>query len=155
MFKIKVVSILALLLITGMAQAGHGGEGPRGMPGMMGEDAGGIERLVHHLSRAAEKLELSDEQLDQMFAVADGSRGELRELMLQMHDNQKALREMTRLENYDADAVSDLATTQGDLTARMIVLGTRMRAEIMAILSPEQRSKVEDFKEHRRGHRRR
>ena len=122
---------------------------------MMGENGGGIERLIGHLSRAADELELSDEQLDQMFAVADASRGELRDLMLHMRNNHKALRETARFENYDADAVSELAATQGDLTARMIVLGTRMRAEIMAILSPEQRSKVEAFKENRRGHRRR
>jgi len=153
MFKSKVVSVLALLLITGIAQAHPGGEGPRGRHGMMGDFGGSIERMVEHLSRAAEKLDLSDEQLDQIFAVADASRGELRDLMMQMHDNKKALRETARLEQYDAAAIAELAATQGDLTARMIVLRTRMRAEIMAIFSPEQRSKMEELKEHRRGHR--
>ena len=160
MLKSKVVWVLALLLLVGMAQAGDhsraghkgmaGMSGMSGMHGMMGLFGGDIEQMVERLSRVAEKLELSDQQMEQVFAVTDAARDELRDLALQMHDNHQALREAAEFENYDADVIAELAVIQGELTTRMIVFHSQMRVEIMAIFSPEQRAKMARFKERRR-----
>ncbi len=151
MFKSKLIAFMALLLVAGMVQAGPGHDGPKGRQGMMGEFGGSVERMVEHLSRVADDLALSDEQVEQMFTVTDASRGELRQLMLQMQDNKQALHETTGFDVYDADAIAELATTQGNLVAQMIIMKSRMRAEIMTILSPEQRGKAEALKSQRHG----
>ena len=146
MFKIKVVSMLALVLIAGMAQARPGGEGPRGMPGMSGGNGGGVERMVQHLWRAADELGITDQQMDQIFAVVDASRNDIRNAMSGVHDNRQALRDAVHADPYDANAVAALAAAHGQLAAEMIILNSQVRADVRAILTPDQRNMIDQFR---------
>jgi Spy/CpxP family protein refolding chaperone len=153
MIRTKILTTLCLIMVVGVAQAGHGGRDAKRMRSMMEDPGGNVERMVEHLSRAAEELDIDDEQLEQIFAVVDAARPDMRDLKMQMHDNKKALREAADPEQYNADSVAALAATQGELTTQMIVLGSRLRADVASILTAEQRGKIKEFRKDRRGNR--
>jgi len=150
MNKFKLITILTLLAVSMAAYAGPGGAG-RG-PGMRA-GPGTLDRMVQHLARAADKLQISDEQMDKIFAVADASRGDYRQLDRQIRDNRKALRAVVESDPYDPQAVAELADIQGNLTTQLIVLNARVRADIRLLLTPEQRERIKQHRSQRRGKR--
>jgi Spy/CpxP family protein refolding chaperone len=85
-----------------------------------------------------ERLEVTDEQREKIWAVMD--------------KNRRALRQAMRAGPYDAALVRQLADRQGQLKADMIVLGAQGRQEIRALLTPEQQERFKEMKKHRRGH---
>lgn len=115
-------------------------EGP-GMSGMHGDPEARIEHMV-------KELNLSTTQRDAVRAITDKHRAEMRALRDRMTDNHKQLRTLTAQGDVDATKVRALADAQGKDMADMIVLRTRMQAEIGKVLTPAQR---EQMQKQRRG----
>jgi Spy/CpxP family protein refolding chaperone len=99
-----------------------------------------------------ERLEVTDEQREKIWAVMDKNRPTMRQHMTEMAKNRRALRQAMRAGPYDAALVRQLADRQGQLKADMIVLGAQGRQEIRALLTPEQQERFKEMKKHRRGH---
>jgi len=135
-------SIIGIGLVTGLAMPALAFPGNRG-----GCEGGHSER---HMQRLAQQLNLTDEQQQKIRAIHEQDRDDFRKIGQQMRDNRKAL---YRLDTSDAGyeaRVKKLARGQGELVERMIVLHSRERAEVRALLTPEQRETAQKLKQQRR-----
>ena len=126
------------------------GDGFRGGPMNGPTEVDRVLQLAHRLERVAEQIGLSEEQRDAIHAVVDEARPQLRDLGGEMRANRDELREASSPENYDPGAVSALATAQGELIARGIVLGAQVRFDVLAVLTPDQREQLEALRGERR-----
>jgi len=126
---------------------GHGpgmGRGPHGM-GFGGPGIGSEMRIEHMI----EELGLTAEQRDKVRAVVDKNRPQMRALHDQMTDNRKQLQAlMQQVGAKDAD-LRKVADAQGKLIADMIVQRNKLRGEIAAVLTPEQREMFQNRFQHR------
>ncbi len=146
--------LLGLLAIAATAQANpfhrdHGG-GFRGGPMSGPTEIGRVLHLAGRLEAVAEEIGLSEAQRDEIHAVVDQARPELRDLAREMRGNRDALRGASAPESYDQTAVAELAAAQGDLIARGIVLGAQVRHDVLAVLSLEQREQLQALRAERR-----
>lgn len=104
----------------------------------------------HHFDRLAERLELTDEQRSTVQAIVDEAKPKMREIKDQMRENRRSLRELTSQPDATDEQIRALADAQGTQLTELIVLRTKMRADIAATLTPEQ---LERFQDMRSGHR--
>jgi len=161
----KVVPVSALVLVGGLAagsvaiasdygkegwgsdQKGqeysgeHWGKHCKGKGGK-GGPAGKLQRMMRH-------LDLSDDQQNQVDTIVKGSLEQFYDYKSSMRDTRKALKEAVMAESYDAQAVQVLAQQQGQTMAAMIVYGAGIKAEVMQVLTPEQRAEVKERMEKR------
>lgn len=121
------------------------GMGPMFMGhGMMGGDMG--------LVMMAEKLNLSSEQRDKIGKIMDSAHSQMRDLLFKMVDTHKEVRSLTRGAGKTDDAkLRQLADQQGKLAADMMYLSWKSRADMRAVLTPDQLKKLESF-HHERWH---
>lgn len=119
-------SLLAMLLVvvTGVAVAGHGGHGER------------------HFERLSKKLDLTAEQQTKIEAIRESTTAQKQAL----RDEKKAIREamkaMMASDNYNQGAVEELATRKGELVRKKMILKAETMQAISQVLSPEQRAKA-------------
>ncbi len=140
-------AIIAAVLAGSLAAAVPAfarGMGPHGDcahdgPGMAGMRGGDPEAHIDHMVR---ELNLSTTQRDAVRAIVDKHRAEARALRDRMADNHKQLRALTAQGDADEAKVRTLADAQGKNVADMIVLHTRMQAEIDKVLTPAQREQL-------------
>jgi Spy/CpxP family protein refolding chaperone len=95
------------------------------------------------IERMADALDLTKEQRDKVRAIVDKSRPQTRELHDKLADNRNQLRALMQQGNAKEADVRKLADAQGKLKADMIVQRTKVRSEIHAVLTPEQREKLQ------------
>ncbi len=101
------------------------------------------------IERMAEALDLTTEQRDKVRAIVDKLRPQVRELRDKLTDNRKQLRALAQQGNAKEADVRKLADAQGKLVADMIVQRTKVHNEIHAVLTPEQREKLQQRFERR------
>lgn len=144
--SIKALLIAATLaggVTAGLAYAMPPGGGEscahgRGMGfGRHGMDS---EMRIDRMSRV---LDLSQAQRDKVRAIVDQARPQTRALRDKLGDNHKQLRALMQQDNPKENEVRKLADAQGKLIADMIVQRTKMQSEIRAVLTPEQREKLQ------------
>jgi Spy/CpxP family protein refolding chaperone len=133
------LAALCLVVMSGSGFA-EGFGGPRDMPG----DFGNPEWIVEHLSR---RLDLDDTQQKALQNVVDAAAPEMNELRDKARQNREAIRNLDVADpDYDAK-LADLARQNGELATSATLLHGRLRAEIAAVLTPEQqKSLAEDMK---------
>jgi len=166
--KLLVVSAIAGGLATGAVLAdppagapcpyGGPGAGPGAMgygPGMghrgngMGPGGYGMGYGRHgfdseaRIDRMAAMLDLTKEQREKVRAIVDKSTPKTRELRDKLADNRTQLRTLVQQDKAKDADVRKLADEQGKLVAEMIVQRTKVKNEIHAVLTPEQREKVQ------------
>lgn len=91
-------------------------------------------------------LDLTDEQKAQVKAVTQASRESSKPLREQMRANRQKLQTLSESGNFDQAQVQALADEQGKLTAQMIVEKEKVKSQISAILTPEQKAKAAEMK---------
>jgi protein CpxP len=142
---VTVVSAMPFADGPGCGRAGHytahskhhGGRGP-------------------NLERLADRLDMTEQQRAEIKTMLDDSRQQMKGLREQMRANRAQLRDLTQQAEFDEAAVRNVADEQGDLKAEMIVLRARQRHEMKAVLTDEQRVKLDEMwqrKNHRGGER--
>ncbi len=146
MKKIIFGIIAAALLVTGsifvIAQKsakkeggeygrGHGHRGPGGFGG---------------LGFALRGLDLTDEQKTKVKEIMETSKATAQPIMEQTRANHDKLRELGKAGAFDQPQVEALALAQGDLTAKMIVEKEKARSQVFALLTDEQKAKLETLK---------
>jgi Spy/CpxP family protein refolding chaperone len=156
-------SILAAALaatIAGLAVAvpasarPHGGFGHHGAEGPGFEGRGGPRGELG--GRMMRELDLSEAQRDKMFKVRHAAQPAMHEKMNALRKNRTALREAATAKDYDAGRVRSLADEGAKLQADLTVMRIETGQKSLAVLTPEQRTKLEQLRaERREGGRRR
>ena len=142
---VKSVLIAATLIGSVVATTAHAGMGcGHERHGQRGMDSD------HRINRMADRLELSAEQRDKVRAIADKSRPALRAVHDKMQENRKSMRALMQQEKPADAELRKLADARGKLVAEMTVLRARMKSDIHAVLTPEQRDKLKQHSEQRR-----
>jgi Spy/CpxP family protein refolding chaperone len=119
----------------------HGGRG-------MGFSHRGMDS-ESHVDRMAARLDLTTEQRDKVRAIVDKTRTQTRELRDQLSENRKQLQSLTQSGTAKESEIRKLADNQGKLIANMIVQRSKVQGEINAVLTPEQREKMQQRFGHR------
>ena len=121
----------------------------RGGPGGPGMAA----PLIQHLTRAIRHLDLSDEQKASIHADLKGLRDSLQPLVKKLRESKKELHGLITASEYDADAVASNAEQQGNLTAEITMLASKVASAVLAQFSDEQRAELKAMGEERRARR--
>ena len=141
MYKMMTTTIVLIVLAVtgGMAAAGpqdsdHNDRWERSRdntagPGMPGVIAG----------RMAERLGLDDVQRQSVMNVMDAARPEFEALREQGKTLRQSIRDLDPGEPSYGVRLQDLSATSGQVAADLVLLTGRVRADVHAILTPEQR----------------
>lgn len=137
-------AVLCMAPMTAVAQPGHGdGPGWHG-DGMGGDHLGFFER---RLPRMAEELDLSDEQLEKIQAIADTARPEIEKYAEQLRNGREAYHaEHGNPTEFDETAFRAHAQDQNLVQTELMVVVGKARAEIFSQLTPEQIEQLEDMR---------
>ena len=155
--KRSIKSLLVVMAITGAVGAGiayafpsggaHGcGDVKRAMSFKGHHGYSDSDRMIEHM---AASLDLSKQQRDAMYAIADKARPQTRELRDRLAETHKQLRALTQQGTPKESEVRKLADAQGKAIADMIVLHTKVRTEILGVLTNAQRQQLEQWRDHR------
>ncbi|WIO73874.1 Spy/CpxP family protein refolding chaperone [Porticoccaceae bacterium LTM1] len=138
-FKTTAIALLATISLSGIAMADQHGkkEGGRHHPGMMQMG-----------DRMAEKLQLTEQQREEMRAIHEEYGPRMKELMQSTRETRKALHEAKGSGASQSD-IDALAKAQGEHQAEMISLRYEIHERMQAVLTEEQRAQMEEMKENR------
>jgi len=133
----------------GPGRGGHGpGRGPGGCdcggPGFHGEPGG-----PGPLGEALDRLDLTQEQRDQVRAILDRHRDERRALRESMRDQREERFEQDLSLPFDEAAVRARAEKRAQMRVEAEVARARVASEVLAVLTPEQRAELGKLREER------
>lgn len=141
---------LTIALFTGIALAMDGP--PDGGMHRFGrhEHGGGFGTIgtggaTGHILKMMDKLDLTQEQRDKVWTILDATRVTMRPHIEALYEGRKQMKQL-RGDNYDESAARKLADQQGKHLADMIFLKTQAHSKIHAVLTPEQRAKMDQFR---------
>lgn len=103
----------------------------------------------HHAGpmKMLRKLDLTDEQRDQVFELMHEQQPAMRDKMKEMRKVRQALRDAAMNKEYDAKQVSQLADKQASLMADIITQRTKTFRQVYNLLTPEQQVKANELRE--------
>ncbi len=137
--KLHTVFLIAVLAVAGLsstvyAAPGMGGfAGPRD-PGFM------LEHMADH-------LDLSDEQRATIEGILEASKPEMEALREQVKANREAIQALDPSNaSYDAE-LNNIALSNGELATTGTLLAVRVKTEVAAVLTDDQKAKLERGKE--------
>jgi len=96
--------------------------------------------------RMAERLDLDDVQRESVENIMSAAKPEIKALRDQLRVNHDALKTLSS----DDPEVQNIASSNGALATEGTLLFARVRGEIDAVLTDEQRAKLAEFKDRRR-----
>ncbi len=97
----------------------------------------------HHFWK---KLNLTDAQKKEMFSIRLEERAKIKPLVQKLKEGRDQLRALPKGQ-FDEAKVRAIAKGQADTITELIVEKQRMKSRIYAVLTPEQRAKVEQMRE--------
>ena len=131
---LAAVSTLALAVPSVQA---HQGQGPRGE--MRGEGGGRLFR----------GLDLTQEQRDQARKIFQEQAPAMRDRMEAAHKARQELRAMSLSPNFDSNRARELAEAAAKAQAEAAVIRAEGMSKMFALLTPDQRAKLEERRQHR------
>ena len=137
-FRFAAAGLLSALSLAAVAMpSSDGGECPMSdMPG---------EHSMHHgAPMGLHQLKLSEAQHDKVFELMQGQAKQRHELMRASRKNMEQLRELERAPTFDAAKVRALADEQGKLMAQQMFEHAQMKAQMRALLTPEQLKQLDE-----------
>ena len=99
--------------------------------------------------RFMRRLDLTDAQRDQVKKIFEQQAAAMRERMEAARTAQQELRAMAMSPNFDSGRARDLADTAAKAHADAAVIRAEGMSKVFALLTPEQRAKVEQARERR------
>lgn len=97
------------------------------------------------------KLDLTQEQKDQMFKIRHDKQAEAYEQKKIIKTAKKQLWELASADKFDADKAKQAANDLGQAKGQLALLNAQSRADFRAVLTPEQKQKLADFKANKKG----
>ena len=128
--KLALAVTFAMVTLTSHAAAQPGRPGGEGLAGL-------------------EELDLSDEQLGRIQDIRSQVRASAEPLMEQRRDMREQLRDAIRSEVVNEGAIRALVATAADVEANLVILRAYANADILAILTPDQRARLEEIRAER------
>jgi protein CpxP len=142
---ILAIAVTAIGAAFALAQTG-GKEGPGkrgfGHHGKFGKRGGGMME-----GRLFRQLDLTDTQKEQLKAIRTAAREESNGLRQRMMENHRKLAELGTDGVFDQAAVEAIASQQAEVHKQMIIRRANVKAQMFAILTPEQKTKFNELKE--------
>jgi Spy/CpxP family protein refolding chaperone len=99
----------------------------------------------HMLHFFTDYLDLTDAQQAQVKDIMAKEKPAMQPLMQQMAQSRKQIHELAMAGNFDEGKVRTLASQQAQTMTEMIVQRARIESEMVQILTPEQKTKLNDF----------
>ncbi len=134
----KVVSIVAVVALAGAfavsQAAGHHGH--------MGMGDGFGPSPEHILAFMTDALDLTDAQQTQAKAILEKEKPSFQPLIQQLKDGHTQMRALEESTTFDEAAVRALATQHAQAITELIVTKARVKSELFAILTPDQKAKA-------------
>ncbi len=146
--SVLAASILGLAANGGVIAASDGGPGNGQRAGYEGRGwhrDGGMPRLF-------ERLDLSQQQRDQINQIMDEGKQARQERKKALWENREALRNQAMADTYDAQRVQELADQQAKLDAELTVMRTETFHRVYSVLTPDQKQKLAEMKRQRKDH---
>jgi len=129
---------------AGQGPGGPGGAGMMGPgPGMRGGPGGGPFGMIGPELRM---LDLTDAQHQQVRAVLDSHKDELKAIGDRMQTARKALHDAITADAVDETAIRTKAAEVALVDADAAVLRAKMHAAVFAVLTPEQQQKAKELR---------
>jgi Spy/CpxP family protein refolding chaperone len=141
--NIKSMLLIAAASMLLMANASAGDRGPRHERGHSGMGP----EVMEYLTRALHQLDLTEEQKTAIHADLQGLKDSMKPLAQELRASRKALHEQITADEYDAEAVAEIAANQGSLTAEMTVIASQTASGVLARLTDEQRAELKTMAE--------
>lgn len=134
------LTLAGLVLVAGatLVPAGDGHRGPDGL-----RERGPLGPL----GRALHQLDLTDEQRAQVRTILDTARPVLEPLREQLRMNREAFRNSQSPTEVDEAAIRAHVAAQAVVEADLAVAMARVRASVLALLTPEQLAQLERLRE--------
>ena len=111
--------------------------GPSG--GRMGKGSG------RHFARLAKALDLTDAQKEQVKTILETEREKVAPFRQKLGETREKIRRAVEAEPFDEAAVRSLASSQNETRTELMVSRARVKSQIFALLSPEQRERAKKF----------
>lgn len=143
--KIHTVALLALVSIAVFSASAQAG--PGGMPGMMFGGGPGPGMMLEHM---ADHLDLDDAQRESVRNILEAARPEIESLREQFRANREALEALDTSDPAYSAELDNIAISNGQLATEGTLLFTRVRTEIHAVLTDDQREKLARSKQRMR-----
>jgi protein CpxP len=149
-------SILAVSLAMANIALAHDGHqaGAHCERGQHSKQHHGLRHHGHHASNDGvphylHGLDLTQTQKDQLFALIHEQAPILREQQKQRHALHQALRETSQAQAFDDAKAQEIASGLANLEREQVLMRARTQAKVFALLTPEQRTKAQAFKDAR------
>jgi Spy/CpxP family protein refolding chaperone len=113
-------------------------------PGQRDNDQPFLRRF---LARIGSYLDLTEAQRAQLKVILETERPKLQPLVIQAVITHKAIVEATKTGEFNEAQIRVLATQQGQTVANLIVEKERVKTQIYQVLTPEQRTKLEQLRQ--------
>jgi protein CpxP len=111
----------------------------RDRPGLMG-----LFDDVSPLERTAKVLGLSAEQRQAIKAIVERTRNDAKQYRDQLHARRGDMRSLLEADSFDEQQARELIAQKQQAMTELKLLHMRQRFEINAVLTPEQRAKLND-----------
>lgn len=140
-----VITVLTAALVGGLffqsahVNAAPYGDSPRWERGERPERTG--ERF---LARMSKTLDLSAEQQEKIKAIMEEHRNKVAPLRQNLDESRDKLRQTAKAGTFDEAAVRTLAANQATAKTELMVERARVKNQIHAVLTPEQRKLAEE-----------
>jgi Spy/CpxP family protein refolding chaperone len=158
--KVLVAALAAGGLAVAVSPASHAQPGPDGMRGMQGGGMrgegfhGGARHGGRHGGhgemRAFRHLDLTEAQRDQIFKIHHDQAPAFREQMKKVRAARESLQALARAERLDDAALRRAADAQAKAMADLAVMRAQTANKVRAVLTAEQKSKLDQLRERRR-----
>ena len=102
------------------------------------------QAMIRHLSRKLELDETQQQEIDNILSAAKPSMDALRE---RAEANRKAMHELDASDSNHEAKLNNLAAEKGAIVSEQAILHGRLKADIHAVLTPEQRQELAEKSE--------
>ena len=111
--------------------------------------------MHHHMRgggemRGLRALNLSEAQRDQIFKIHHDQAPALRDQMKKVRASREELQKLARADKFDPAAVRRAADAQAKALSDMAVMRVQAQNQVRAVLTPEQKAKLDQMREQRR-----
>lgn len=141
------ICLLAMVLAGGAGMTGLAAAGP------LGDDvpeARPLRMLVSgqfgRLLALRSELDATAEQRDKIRAILKSHKAEIASALRPVAEKRRALREATLAENANEATIRAAADELGKAIGDAAVVGSKIKAEVREVLTPEQRERVTQFR---------
>jgi len=149
---------LALAVASASTLLADGRQGPQGPPppdggmhgrgpgGPMGRGPGGPMGLLGGIGPAIRHAGITTEQQEQIKNVMDSHRDEFKAIGERMRTARDGMRAAVEADTFDENTIRAKSQEVAGVEADQAILGAKVRAEILTLLTAEQIEKVKQFR---------